>query len=174
MNALQTRITRMALLAVCSAALTAPLAVLAQDTPPPPPPPAQDGAGPGGPGGHHDHGGSPQEREAKQLEELTKHLSLTADQQTQVKQIFADRDAKMMALHSDTATAPQDKREKMMGIMKDSSASIRAILTPDQQTKYDAMMAKRKEEMEKHQHGGPGGGDMPPPPSDAPAPPTQQ
>ena len=162
MNALQTRITRMALLAVCSAALTAPLAVLAQDTPPPPP--AQDGGGPGGPGGHHDHGGSPQERQAKQLEEMTKHLNLTADQQTQVKQIFADRDAKMMALHSDTSVAQPDKREKMMGIMKDSSASIRAILTPDQQTKYDEMMAKRKDEMEKHQHGGPGGGDNPPPP----------
>ena len=172
MNALQTRITRMALLAVCSAALTAPLAVLAQDTPPPPPASAPDAGGPGGPGGGRP---SPQEREAKQLEELTKHLSLTADQQTQVKQIFADRDVKVMALHSDSSVAPQDKRAKMMGIMKDSSASIRAILTPDQQTKYDAMMAHRQQEMqEHHEHGGPGG----PPSGDgsggAPPPPPQQ
>jgi len=106
---------------------------------------------------------------------MTKHLSLTDAQQTQVKQIFADRDAKMMALHSDTSTAQQDKHEKMMGIMKDSSDAVRAILTPDQQTKYDEMLAKRKDEMEKHQHGGPGGGDgdMPPPPAPPAAAPQQ-
>jgi Spy/CpxP family protein refolding chaperone len=174
MNALQTKMTRMALLAVCSAALTAPIAVLAQDTPPPPPP-AQDGGGPGGPGGGH-HGDRMEQmkdREAHQLEALTKHLNLTADQQTQVKQVFADSDAKLAAVMTDGSPREQ-KRPKMMQLMQDRQAAVRAVLTPDQQPKYDEMLAKEKERMQEHKHGGPGGAGAPPSGDSAPPPPTQQ
>ncbi len=163
MTALQNKITRMALLAVCSAALTAPLAVFAQDTAPPPLPPAsQDG---GGPGGHHgDHMADMQEREQHQQEMLARKLDLTADQQAAVKQIYADSDAKMMALHSDDSIPWDQKRPKMMAIMQDRTAAIRNVLTPQQQPQYDAMVAEMKARMQ--DHGGPGGpgGDNPPPP----------
>jgi protein CpxP len=167
MTVLQTKMTRMAMLAVCSAALTAPLAVLAQDTPPPPPP-AQDG---GGPGGHHDHGDRAAEmkdRETHQLEAMTKKLNLTADQQTQIKQVYADSDAKMAALFSDDSTPMKEKHPKMMAIMQDRQSAIRNVLTPEQQPKFDEMQAKMKEHMQDHKHGGgpggPGGDNAPPPP----------
>jgi Spy/CpxP family protein refolding chaperone len=167
MNRIQLRMTRMAMLAVCSAALTVPFSALAQDTPPPPPAPAagQDG---GGPGGGHEHM-SPQDRDAHQLKMMTKHLELTDDQQAQIKKIFADSDSKMMALHDDTATPRDQKRPKMMQIMQDRQTAVRAVLTADQQTKYDVMMQKMKEHEGEHHHGGPGGdgpggGGTPPPP----------
>jgi Spy/CpxP family protein refolding chaperone len=158
--------TRMAMLAVCSAALTSPLSVLAQDTTPPPPPPA---------GQHGEHGGqhmSAQEREAqqaRQLQMMTTKLGLTDAQQTQIKQIYADNDSKMMALHEDNSIPQENKRAKMMGLMKERQMAVRAALTPQQQTKYDEMLAQMKEHMQ-HQGGrpgGPGGENTPPPPADA-------
>jgi Spy/CpxP family protein refolding chaperone len=155
MTALQSKITRMTLLAVCSAALTAPLALFAQDTPPAPLPPAsQSGGGPGG-----GRGGNPQERDARQLAMMTTQLNLTDAQQAQVKQILADSSAKMMALRSDDSTPMDQKRPKMMAIMQDRTAAVRAVLTPDQQTKYDAMVEQMRQRM-----GGGGGGTPPPPP----------
>lgn len=155
----------MALLAVCSAALTAPLAVLAQDTPPLPP--AQNGgggygAGPGAGGGRGDMAARMQEREARQLEMMTTQLSLTPDQVTAIKQINADSDAKMQAAFSNQSGG--DVRSQMMALRADRNAKIRALLTPDQQTKFDAMPQGPRGV------GGPGGGGN----GGAPPPPPQQ
>ncbi|HXB61261.1 MAG TPA: hypothetical protein VNU94_00245 [Acidobacteriaceae bacterium] len=159
MTALQIKITRMALLTVCSAALTAPLALFAQDAPPPPLPPAsQNGGDSGGPGSHHggDRMADMQQREQHQQEMLATRLNLTADQQATVKQIYADSDAKMMALHSDDSIPWDQKRPKMMAIMQDRTAAIRNVLTPQQQPQYDAIIAEMKARMQ--DRGGPGGG----------------
>ena len=125
----------------------------AQD-PAAPPPPGQDaprnGGGPGG-------------RRGNQVEFLTKKLNLTPDQVTQVKAIDADAATQMKALHEDTSVAEPDKRAKMMDIHKTSQDKIRALLTDDQKTKFDALQAQMRERRENH-----GGGDGPPPP-----PPTQ-
>ncbi len=96
-----------------------------------------------------------------QLEFLTKKLDLTADQVTQVKAIDADTSSQMKALHEDTTVAGADKRAKMMDIHKASQAKIRALLTPDQQTKFDALQAEMRERRENH--GGGQGGPPPPP-----------
>jgi Spy/CpxP family protein refolding chaperone len=136
-------IGRIAMVAVCSGILSAP-AVVAQDAPP-------QGRG-GGPGGRMN--------EERQLDMLTKHLSLTTDQQTQVKAILDDQGKQMGALRNDTTVSGDDKRAKMMSIRKSSQDKIRATLTDDQKTKYDAMLAEMQERM-KERGGGPGG----PPPS---------
>ena len=112
---------------------------------------------------------SPAERDAHQLEMLTKRLSLTADQQTAIKQILSDSSAKMEALHTDTSTPREQKHDKAMQMMTDRQTAIRAVLTADQQTKYDAMTAEMKEHMKDRMHGmggpgGPGGDNAPPPP----------
>jgi periplasmic protein CpxP/Spy len=166
MNALQTKMTRMALLAVCSAVLTAPLAVFAQDAPAPPLPPAQQDGGPGGHHGGGDRMAEMQQREQHQLDELTRRLNLTTDQQASVKQIFADSDAKMTALFTDDSTPREEKRPKMMAIMQDRTAAIRNVLTPQQQPQYDAIVAEQKARMQDRDHrgDGPGGGNPPPPP----------
>jgi protein CpxP len=83
---------------------------------------------------------------------------------TQVKAIDADAMTQMKALREDTSVAEPDKRAKMMDIHKTSQDKIRALLTEDQKTKFDALQAQMREHRGNH-----GGGDEPPPP-----PPPQQ
>jgi Spy/CpxP family protein refolding chaperone len=99
-----------------------------------------------------------------QVEFLTKKLNLTPDQVTQVKAIEDDSRKQMMALREDTSIAGADKRAKMMDIHKAAQDKIRALLTDDQKTKYDALQAEMRERME-NRHGGPGGPPPPPPPA---------
>jgi len=125
-----------AVLALCTTALCA-VPMMAQDNSAPPQ--QQDQAGPqggrnGGPG-----------REERQVEFLTKKLNLTPDQVTQVKAIDDSSRQQMMAVRSDTSIAQADKRAKMMDIHKASQAKIRAVLTPEQATKYDALQAQMQE-----------------------------
>jgi periplasmic protein CpxP/Spy len=168
METAQKKIKRMTVLAIYSAALIAPLAVLAQDTPATPPlPPAGQTAG-GGPGGSSRGPSSlsPEEREQRQLDALNDRLTLTADQQTQIKQVLVDRDAKLAALRDDDSVAPEDKRAKAADITQDSSAKIRALLTPDQQPQYDDFLAHQRQRGQGR--GGNGGYGTPPPPSAPP------
>ena len=131
------------------------LPALAQDPPPPP-------QGPGGP----PHGGGMGMR-GNQVEFLTKKLNLTPDQVTQVKAIDEDTMKQSQAVREDTSIAGPDKRAKMMDIRKASEAKIRALLTDDQKTRYDALQAEMRERMQNRQ-GGPGGPPPPPPPPTTP------
>jgi Spy/CpxP family protein refolding chaperone len=140
---------RVAVLAVGATALSA-LPAMAQDPSTPPQSGGQYG-GRGGRGGMQGH----------QIEFLTKKLDLTPDQVTQVTAIDADTWKQTKALHEDTTIAQADKRAKMMDIHKASQDKIRALLTPDQQTKFDALQAEMKNRMG-NRHGGQGG---PPPPT---------
>jgi protein CpxP len=136
---------RAAMLAVCAAALCAAPA-MAQDNSAPPAPPLQDhmGSPMGGRGGMQEH----------QLEMMTKRLNLTPDQVTQVKAIDADTMKQAMAVRNDTTLSQADKRSKMMDLHTAAQTKIRALLTDDQKTKYDAMQAEMKERMQNHQGGG--------------------
>ena len=120
-----------------------------------PPPQGQDGMrrGPGGPGGRM---GNPEER----LKRMTADLNLTADQQAKIKTILESEKTKMDALRDDTSVEGDAKREKAMGIRKDTNSAIRAVLTAEQQAKMD----KQMEEMRNRR-----GGDRPGPPPDKPS-----
>jgi protein CpxP len=151
MTIFRSSMLRVAILALGAIALSA-LPAMAQD--PAPPPQGQGGphyGGRGGPGmGGH------------QLEFLTKKLNLTPDQVTQVKTIDEDTWKQFKALREDTSVAGSDKRAKMMDIHKAAQDKIRALLTPDQQTKFDALQTQMREH--RGDHGG-GYGPPPPPPS---------
>jgi Spy/CpxP family protein refolding chaperone len=147
-------VLRVAVLAIGATALSA-LPAMAQDPSAPPPPP-QDQAG-----SRHGGMGSGGMR-GNQVEFLTKKLSLTPDQVTQVKAIDADAMNQMKALHEDTSVAGPDKRAKMMDIHKTSQDKIRGLLTDDQKTKFDALQAQMRER--RGDHGGGGDGPPPPPP----------
>ena len=129
---------RLATIGLCSGAFCA-VPMMAQDTAPAAP---QGQMGPRGRG-----------MEARQLEMLTQKLNLTADQQTQVKAIDEDARKQMMALRNDTSLSQDDRHAKMMNIRKSTQDKIRAILTDEQKTKYDAMQAEMKERMKEHQQG---------------------
>jgi protein CpxP len=137
-------LTRVALLALCGAVLsTAPML----------------GQGPGGPGGPGHFGrGGPQHMQERQLEMMTKQLSLSPDQVTQIKGIFADEDTQMKALRDDTSG---DRRGKMFSIRKDSHTKMLAVLNDDQKSKWEAFQANMRER--RQQHGQWNGGAPPPP-----------
>ena len=140
-------VLRVAIVAMSATALSAIPAMAQDPSAPPPPPQGQGGPHYGGRGGMQSH----------QIEFLTKKLSLTPDQVSQVKAIDADTMKQMMALHSDTSLTPDEKKPKMMEIHKASQDKIRGLLTTDQQTKFDALQAEMRE------HRGHHGGGAPPP-----------
>jgi protein CpxP len=148
MTMLHRYLFRVAILAIGATALSA-LPTMAQDPSAPPPQQGQAGPREGGRGGMGGH----------QLEFLTKQLNLTPDQVTQVKAIDADAMKQMMALRSDTSLTPDEKKPKMMALHKTSQDKIRALLTDDQKTKFDALETQMRE-----RRGNRGGGDGPPPP----------
>ncbi|WP_198152102.1 hypothetical protein [Granulicella tundricola] len=105
----------------------------------------------------------------RQVEMLTKQLSLTDDQVTKLKAIDADGMQQMQALRADTATPQEEKRPKMMAIRQAQETKIKAMLTDEQKTKYDAMIARMRER--RAEGDGPGGSPPTvPPPSTPPQP----
>jgi periplasmic protein CpxP/Spy len=109
------------------------------------------------------HGRGNPERE---LQQLTQVLSLTPDQQTQVKSLLAERRQKMEDLRNasagtDAASQGPPPRQQMEAIRNDTDTKINALLNDDQKTKFAAWQAQRKARMQ-HQ-----GGDAPPPPPGA-------
>lgn len=155
MTKFRSSVLRVAVLAIGATALSA-LPAMAQDPTAPPPPQGQAGSEHGGRGGMR----------GNQVEFLTKKLNLTPDQVTQVKAIDEDTMKQSKAVREDTSVAGPDKRAKMMDIHKASQDKIRALLTDDQKTKFDALQTQMRE-----RRGNRGGGDGPPPP---PPPPSQQ
>jgi protein CpxP len=124
--------------------------IVAQDTTPGPP---HDRMGPHGAG-----------MEEHQLEMLTKRLNLTPDQVTQVKAIDDDTMKQAQAVRADTSLSRDDKRAKMMSLHKEAQDKIRALLTADQQTKYDALQAEMKAKAQERMQNRNGGGTPPPAP----------
>jgi protein CpxP len=82
---------------------------------------------------HHKHGNP--------VEHLTKALDLTPDQQAKIQPIFDQAKPQIQA-------ARQESRQKVQAIRENTMAQIRPILTPAQQTKFDAMK-KAREDMRK-------------------------
>lgn len=77
------------------------------------------------------------------VKELTAKLGLSDEQVTKIKPIVADEMQAMKALRDDTSTDRKAKNEKRMEIQKSHNDQIMAILTPEQQTKFKAMLEHR-------------------------------
>jgi protein CpxP len=82
-----------------------------------------------------------------ELSHLTRSLSLSTDQQTQIKPILQNRQDQMMQIHSDSSMARPDKMAKMKSLDDDSNTKLEAVLNDQQKTKYEKMIADRKEKM---------------------------
>src|SRR5205085_7387937 len=66
------------------------------------------------------------------LEEMTKSLNLTADQQTKVQPIVDQAKPQLQTIHQEAMT-------KAKSVIDASITQIRPLLTPEQQTKLDAI-----------------------------------
>jgi Spy/CpxP family protein refolding chaperone len=118
------------------AALVVPLATHAAvaQNPATPAQPGQEGMGRGMGGGQ------------RRLQALLQGITLTADQQKKVDSISAAARDKMPAM---TPGSPPDSgtRAMMRGIMQQSNADIRAVLTADQQAIWDKNLAAMRSRM---------------------------
>jgi Spy/CpxP family protein refolding chaperone len=99
----------------------------------------------------------------RRVEMMQRRLDLNASQTAQIRQIFTESRGKMEAIRSNSSLAPEDRRAQMMTLHQGEQARIRAVLTPDQQTKYDAMQARMRER--RGDEGGQGAPLPPPPPA---------
>jgi periplasmic protein CpxP/Spy len=84
----------------------------------------------GGPGRWHGQGLS--------LQHLTKTLNLTSDQQAKVQPILNQAKPQIIAIH-------KDAMQKTQAVMASTMSQIRPLLTPEQQTKFDAVQKARQD-----------------------------
>jgi Spy/CpxP family protein refolding chaperone len=84
----------------------------------------------GGPGRWHGQGLS--------IEHLTKTLNLTSDQQAKVQPILDQAKPQIIAIH-------KDAMQKTQAVMASTMSQIRPLLTPEQQTKFDAVQKARQD-----------------------------
>jgi Spy/CpxP family protein refolding chaperone len=78
----------------------------------------------------------PMMRGGPNVDQLAKMLDLTDDQKAKVKPIFEARDKKIADLRGDTNLSQEDRRTKMQSIREETTAQMKAILTPEQFDKY--------------------------------------
>ncbi len=117
--------------------------------------PAISFAQPPGGGG----GGRGQQTPEQQITRLETAVgTLTADQKTKITAIYTKAAADMQAL------APEDRRGKGGEMRMATAKEVRALLTPEQQTKFDAMPQGGRGQGGGGNRGpgGPGGGNRPP------------
>lgn len=86
----------------------------------------------------------------RQLQRLTKRLSLTADQQNQILPILSDRQQQMQSIFSDNSLSSKDRHAKMRAVREDSDAKIRAVLNDSQKQAYDQMLQQMRDRARQH------------------------
>ena len=101
---------------------------------------------------------TPQERQQKYLAHLTKELTLDAKQQESVGKLLADKSAKTHELKAQanakkasgeklTAEEETALKNKLVAEKTDTEAKMKAILSPDQFTKWLAIRKSNKEKL---------------------------
>jgi len=135
-----------------------------QDAPPPQgdqngAPPMQGGNEEGGHMGHGGRGGREGRMDPNQrVKMLSEKLNLTKDQQSKVKDVFTSQQKQMQSLMQDQSMSREDKRSKFEQMRSDTDSQVRAVLTGDQQQKFDALLKDREQRTGKRQHGDHGNG----------------
>ena len=86
-----------------------------------------------------------------QLARMTKALTLTPDQATQIKPILVNRQQQMEALHQDQSMSQEDKMAKMKSLREDSNTKIQAVLNDTQKQQFEQMQARQQQRMQQPQ-----------------------
>ena len=83
------------------------------------------------------------ERRARRLEQMTRELSLTSTQSQQLDGILKERHAESKAIHDQTDQQIEQVRKK-------GRDQVRAILTPEQQPKFEEFLKRLDEERKRN------------------------
>ena len=104
--------------------------------------------------GHAQQKMTPDQRVQMRMDKMKTELSLTDDQVSKIKPILMDAQQKMTALRN-SGGDPESMKAQRKTIMADSDKQVTALLTTDQQQKYNTMKSQMK------QKGMQGGGGQP-------------
>jgi periplasmic protein CpxP/Spy len=102
---------------------------------------------------------TPEQRNEKHLKKLTSDLGLNASQQKQMGTVLAEQSKKREAKKAEREKlmkADRSEREKEMAA---NDAKVKAILTPEQYTKWEQLKAEKRETGKKKFHKRKGNGD---------------
>jgi Spy/CpxP family protein refolding chaperone len=84
------------------------------------------------------------------LKHLASQLTLSAEQQKQIRPILADELGQLRQLMSNSSLSRSDQQAKMESIRNTSFERMRPILTPEQQQKHEEL---RRQDMERGRKG---------------------
>jgi protein CpxP len=88
-------------------------------------------------------GGRGQMSPEARVEQLDKAVSLTAEQKTKVKEIYAKSAEEMRKAFGDAGGNREGNREKMMELMRSTREQVRVVLTDEQKKKFDELAPQR-------------------------------
>ena len=77
------------------------------------------------------------------VEQLDNAVSLTAEQKTKVKEIYAKSAEEMRKAFGDSGGNREGNREKMMELMRSTREQVRGVLTDEQKKKFDELAPQR-------------------------------
>jgi len=78
-------------------------------------------------------------RVGEPLKEMLAALELTANQKAQVREIMETQREKIQALRADDSQERREKMKAMRSLQEEGRLAIRAVLTPEQAKKFEAM-----------------------------------
>jgi len=87
-------------------------------------------------------------RVERQLDRLKTELSLTADQSAKIRTILYTSAAERQKMRSESGGDPAAMRQSMMQQMADTDKKVNAVLTEEQQKKYEKIRAERRQMMQ--------------------------
>lgn len=102
----------------------------------------------------HAQGGGMRKSPEDRAKDLQTQLKLNDDQTTKITAIYKEQSTKMDSVRTAANGDRSAMRQAMAPMMKATNDKVKAVLTPEQATAYDAWM---KERMDKMRQGGGGG-----------------
>ena len=91
-----------------------------------------------------------QENGENRLQQMSQQLNLTEDQKTKLKPILQEEAQKLRELKNDTSSSRQEKMQKAKQIHSEYKPQIDAILTPEQQQRWQQMKQEAKSRAKQH------------------------
>jgi protein CpxP len=83
----------------------------------------------------------------EELKELTKKLKLTDEQKTRVEVVLVEKHRQMDAAMKDESLSIEERIRDVKATIRNSNASLRVLLTEEQQTQFDKLATEKERQM---------------------------